>query len=211
MDGTAVPTTAGKLLVPVEKQYISGHGGILMLDPSKDPARSVVWFFPTGDHKLADWEGGVIGSVAVNDAYDPWGRRPRIAAFSAIDGNLYVVSQNKTSGSAPGPNGDGPYPTPQVIAKFYIGGSISTPIMVDDTIVAAGYDNHIHLYKIKYAPAGKGAAGALKSPSGDWYTVSVTEKDSFAAGGAFESTPVMWKGRIFIGCRDGSLYCVGDK
>ena len=211
LDGTAVPTANGKLLVPVEKQYISGHGGILMLDPSRDPADAVVWFFPTGDRKLADWEGGVIGSVAVSDAYDPWGRRPRIAAFSAIDGNLYVVSQNTTSGSVPGPVGDGPYPTPRLIAKFFIGGSISTPIMVDDTIVAAGYDDHIHLYKIKYAPAEKGDAGALRSPSGDWYTVTVVEKDSFAAGGAFESTPVMWKGRVFIGCRDGSLYCVGDR
>ena len=141
MDGTTVATANGKLLVAVEKQYIGGHGGILMLDPSKDPSSSVVWFFPTGDRNLGDWEGGVIGSVAVNDTYDPWGRRPRLAAFMAIDGNLYVVSQSKTSGSAPGPNGDGPYPTPQLIAEFPVGGSISTPIMVDDTIVAAGYDN----------------------------------------------------------------------
>ena len=141
LDGTPVPTSAGKLLVPVEKQYISGHGGVLMLDPSKDPADSVVWFFPTGDRTLADWEGGVIGSVAVNDSYDPWGRRPRLAAFIAIDGNLYVVSQNRTSGEGPGPNGDGPWPTPRVVAKFYVGGGIGTPIMVDDSIVAAGYDN----------------------------------------------------------------------
>jgi outer membrane protein assembly factor BamB len=211
IDGTTVPTSAGKLLVAVEKQYISGHGGILMLDPSRKPSDSVVWFFPTGDRKLGDWEGGVIGSVAVNDAYDPWGRRPRLAAFMAIDGNLYVVSQNKTSGSAPGPNGDGPYPTPRVIAEFPVGSSISTPIMVDDTIVAAGYDNSVHLYKIKYTPAEKGDAGALKSPNGNWFTVSVKEKDRFAAGGAFESTPVMWKGRIFIGCRDGSLYCIGQE
>jgi outer membrane protein assembly factor BamB len=211
MDGTTVPTANGKLLVAVEKQYIGGHGGILMLDPSKSPSKSVVWFFPTGDRNLGDWEGGVIGSVAVNDTYDPWGRRPRLASFMAIDGNLYVVSQTTTSGSAPGPNGDGPYPTPRVIAKFPVGGSISTPIMVDDTIVAAGYDNRIHLYRIKYKAAVKGDDGALKSPSGDWFTVSVTEKDSFAGSGAFESTPVMWKGRIFIGCRDGSLYCVGDE
>jgi outer membrane protein assembly factor BamB len=210
MDGTPVPTAAGKLLVAVEKQYISGHGGVLMLDPSKDPSDAVVWFFPTGDRKLADWEGGVIGSVAVNDTYDPWGRRPRLAAFTAIDGNLYVVSQNRTSGSAPGPNGDGPYPTPRVVATFYTGGGISTPIMVDDSIVAAGYDNRIHLYGISYKRAEKGDQGALKSPSGDWFTVSVAEQDSFAAGGAFESTPVLWKGRIYIGCRDGSLYCVGD-
>ena len=211
MDGTTVTTANGKLLVAVEKQYIGGHGGILMLDPSKDPSSSVVWFFPTGDRNLGDWEGGVIGSAAVNDTYDPWGRRPRLASFMAIDGNLYVVSQSKTSGSVPGPNGDGPYPTPRLVAKFYVGGSISTPIMVDDTIVAAGYDNTIHLYKIKYKAAEKGDEGALKSPSGDWFTVSVTEKASYAAGGAFESTPVMWKGRIFIGCRDGSLYCVGEE
>jgi outer membrane protein assembly factor BamB len=211
LDGTPVPTSAGKLLVAVEKQYISGHGGILMLDPSRRPSDSVVWFFPTGDRELGDWEGGVIGSVAVNDAYDPWGRRPRLAAFMAIDGNLYVVSQNRTSGSAPGPNGDGPYPIPRLIARFPVGGSISTPIMVDDTIVAAGYDNAVHLYKIKYTPAEESDAGALKSPNGTWYTVSVKEKDRFVAGGAFESTPVMWKGRIFIGCRDGSLYCLGDR
>jgi outer membrane protein assembly factor BamB len=211
LDGTAVPTLNEKLLVPVEKQYISGHGGVLCLDPSKSPDRSVVWWFPTGDRKLSDWDGGVIGSCAVNDAYDPWGRHPRIAAFNAIDGNLYVISQTKTSGSAPGPNGDGPYPTPKVIAKFYTGGSISTPIMVDDSIVTAGYDNHIHLYKITYKPAEKSDDGALRSPSGDYFTVGVNEKASFSAGGAFESTPVMWKGRIFIGCRDGSLYCVGDK
>ena len=104
-----------------------------------------------------------------------------------------MVSQNKTSGEGPGPNGDGPYPTPRVVAKFYIGGGIGAPIMVDDSIVAAGYDNRVHLYAIKYKKAAKGAAGALKSPYGGWYTVTVEEKDAFAAGGAFESTPVMYQ------------------
>jgi outer membrane protein assembly factor BamB len=211
LDGTPVPTSAGKLLVAIEKQYISGHGGVMMLDPKKSPSEAPVWFFPTGDHRLADWKGGVIGSVAVNDAYDPWGRRPRLAAFSAIDGNLYVVSQNRTSGNAPGPNGEGPFPIPKLVAKFPIGGSISTPIMVDDCIVAAGYDNRVHLYQIHYKKAKEGAEGALKSPNGGWAKVSVEETDSFGGGGAFESTPVMWKGRIFIGSRDGSLYCIGDR
>ncbi len=82
--------------------------------------------------------------------------------------------------------------------------------MVDDTIVAAGYDNRVHLYKVKWKAAEKGDEGALKSPDGEWFTVDVVEKSSFAAGGAFESTPVMWKGRVFIGCRDGNLYCLGD-
>ena len=211
LDGTPVPTAAGKLLVPIEKQYIAGHGGVMMLDPSKDPAKAPVWFFPTGDKALGDWEGGVIGSVAVNDTYDPLGRRPRLAAFIAIDGNLYVVSQNKTSGAGPGPDGGGDYPTPKLVAKFWVGGGIGTPIMVDDAIVAAGYDAKVHLYEIRYKKAAKKAAGALRSPDGGWYKVTVKETDSFAGGGAFESTPVMWKGHVFIGSRDGSLYCLGDK
>ena len=211
LDGTPVPTASGYLLAAVEKQYISGHGGVLCLDPQKTGSAAVRWFFPSGDRELGDWQGGVIGSVAVNDTYDPWGRRPRLAAFNAIDGNMYVVAQDaKAGGKVSGPNGDGPYPTPRTVATFNIGAAISTPIMVDDTIVAAGYDNRVHLYKVKWRAAQKGDEGALKSPSGAWFTVDVVEKTSFAAGGAFESTPVMWKGRVFIGCRDGNLYCLGD-
>jgi hypothetical protein len=41
--------------------------------------------------------------------------------------------------------------------------------------------------------------------------VKVQEADSFSGGGAFESTQVMWRGRVFIGSRDGSLYCIGDR
>jgi len=212
LDGTPVTTGAGKLLVAVEKQYIEGQGGVLMLDPGQRPAASVKWFFPTGDRTLGDWEGGVIGSVAVNDTYDPRGRRPRLASFIAIDGNLYVVSQNAlTGGDVPGPNLDGPYRTPKLIAKFWVGGGIGTPIMVGDTIVAAGYDAKVHLYRIVYSKAAKGAAGALMSPDGGWSRVRVKETSSFSGGGAFESTPVMWKGRVFIGSRDGSLYCLGNR
>ena len=211
LDGTPVPTSAGKLMVAVEKQYISGHGGALMLDPEKKGSKAVEWFFPTGDRTLGDWQGGIVGSVAVNDTYDAWGRRPRLAAFIAIDGNLYVVAQDALAdGKVPGPNLDGPYHTPRLIAKFYVGGGISTPIMVDDTVVCAAYDGIVHLYKVKWSAAEKGDAGALKSPDGDWFTVKIAEKDAFTGGGGFESTPVMWKGRILIGSRDGSLYCLGD-
>ena len=116
-----------------------------MLDPEKSGSKAVRWLFPTGDRTLGDWQGGIIGSVAVNDTYDPWGRRPRLAAFIAIDGNLYVVAQD-----------------------------------------------------------------ALKSSDGGWFTVKIKEIDSFS-GGRLESTPVMWKGRVIIGSRDGSLYCLGDR
>ncbi len=32
-----------------------------------------------------------------------------------------------------------------------------------------------------------------------------------ASGSALESTPAVWKGRIFVGCRDGYFYCFGDQ
>ena len=212
LDGTPVPTSSGKLLVAVEKQYIQGHGGALMLDPEKSGSKAVKWFFPTGDRTLGDWQGGIIGSVAVNDTYDPWGRRPRLAAFIAIDGNLYVVAQDALAdGTADGPNLDGPYHTPKLIAKFYVGGGISTPIMVDDTIVAAAYDAKVHLYDVVWHRSKKSDAGALKNPDGGWFTVKIKEIDSFFGGGGFESTPVMWKGRVIVGSRDGSLYCLGDR
>jgi outer membrane protein assembly factor BamB len=210
LDGSAVTTRSGRLLVAVEKQYIAGHGGILMLDPSKPANHSVVWFFPTEDRKFQDWEGGVIGSAGVNDEYDPKGEKPRLAAFGAVDGNLYVVAQDAlASGKVPGPNGEGSYATPQLVFKTNIGGSISTPIMVDDTIVAAGYDAKVHLYRVSYAPAQEGAAGALQSPDGRWWKVGVHETAAFS-GGSFESTPIMWQGRVYIGSRDGSFYCLGD-
>jgi outer membrane protein assembly factor BamB len=148
--------------------------------------------------------------VAVNDEYDLDGARPRLAAFCAVDGNLYIVAQDAlASGSVPGPNGEGPFATPQLVYKADIGGSISTPIMVDDAIVAAGYDARVHLYRVGYVPAKPGAEGALQSPDGSWWRVSVRETASFTAG-SFESTPIMWRGRIYIGSRDGSFYCLGD-
>ena len=136
-----------------------------MLDPEKSGSKAVEWFFPTGDRTLGDWQGGIIGSVAVNDTYDPWGRRPRLAAFIAIDGNLYVVAQDALAdGTVPGPNLDGPYHTPKLIAKFYVGGGISTPIMVDDTIVAAAYDAIVHLYRREVAYGREGRRRRAQEP-----------------------------------------------
>ena len=59
LDGTVVPTRRNKLLVPVEKQYIKGHGGVLCLDPSKPPEKATEWFFPTGERKVGEWRGGL--------------------------------------------------------------------------------------------------------------------------------------------------------
>lgn len=211
MDGTAVPTLSKRLLVPVEKQYIKGQGGVLMLDPSKPPASSVVWFFPTGDRKFEDWAGGVIGSVAVNDTYDPAGARPRLAAFNAIDGNLYVVAQDTLApGTVTGPQLEKGLRTPALVFKDGIGGAISTPVIVGDHIVAAGYDALVHVYRIDWSEAASGTPGALAAPDGSTWKAAVTETSTFR-GGTFESTPIVWDGRIYIGSRDGNVYCLGVK
>jgi hypothetical protein len=33
---------------------------------------------------------------------------------------------------------------------------------------------------------------------------------SLESGSALESTPAVWKGKVFVGCRDGYFYCFGD-
>jgi outer membrane protein assembly factor BamB len=208
LDSSAPLTKTGKLVVGVEKQYIAGKGGAMMLDVSKPPAQAVDWYFPTGDRKFGDWLGGIIGSCSINDEYDPEGSRPALAAFSAIDGNMYVVSQDQMApGTAKGFDGKTDYPTPIMVAKKNIGGAISTPIMVDDYVIACGYDAKVHVYKITYdAPKGV----QLKARNGKPVSVAVNEVASFATGG-IESTPVVWRGRIYIGSRDGWLYCLGEK
>ena len=212
LDGTTVPTRAGKLLVPIEQQYIKGRGGVMMLDPTKPAAQSPVWFFPTGDRPVAEWTGGVIGSVAVNDEYGGADRYPPLAAFNAIDGNLYLVSQDTLApGTVRGPNRERGLRTPVMVWKTWVNSSISTPIIVDDTIVDAAYDDVVHMYHIDYVPASAGAAGALRSRDGHWWTVTVRRTATFTGGSSFESTPVLWDGRVYIGSRDGWFYCLGDK
>ena len=214
LDGTPVPTRKGLLLQAVEKEYIKGRGGMLCLDPSKPAGEATVWFFPTENRKIGDWAGGIVGSAAVNDEYNDGGTYPALGAFSAIDGYLYLVSQDALSEqTVAGPNLEKGLATPVQVAKIWNGGAISTPIIVGDALVAGGYDQRVHLFHIRYAPAEKGDAGALPSANGDgrYWTVTLEERDQFYAEGAFESTPTMWNGRIYIGCRDGWFYCLGDK
>lgn len=208
LDSSPALTKTGKLLVGIEKQYIAGKGGAMMVDPSKSPADAVVWYFPTGDRAFVDWAGGIIGSISINDEYDPDQTRPALAAFSAIDGNLYLVSQDQLAdGTVAGFDGKTRYPTPVLVAKHNIGGAISTPIIVDDHIVACGYDAKVHVFRISYdAPDGV----KLTARNGEAVSVAIKEVATFKTG-AIESTPVVWRGRIYIGSRDGYLYCLGEK
>jgi outer membrane protein assembly factor BamB len=214
LNGTPIPTGKGLLLQGVEKQYVKGKGGMLALDPKKPADEATVWFFPTGDRKVGDWAGGVVGSAAVNDTTNEGGRYPALCAFNAVDGYMYLVSQDATSDqTVAGPMLQKGWKTPVQVTRVWNGGSISTPIIVGDTLISAGYDQRVHLYDLVYAEARQGDAGALPSANGDggYWTVALQERDQFFTGGGFESTPTLWDGRVYVGCRDGWFYCLGDK
>ncbi len=206
MDGSPIVTHDSCILVSLEKEHISGKGGVFKLDPAKSPDSSVVWYFPVKDNFFVFWHGGIIGSVSVNDYYlakqDSFNLSsgktfatkniPHIAAFTAIDENLYVINTDKTVKGikVKGPNKKHKYKKPKLIFKYKTGPSISTPIIVGNKIIAATYKG---IYLFEY-----------------------DEKMKFKllahyATGSIEATPFVYNKRIYVASRDGFLYCFGEK
>ena len=192
IDGSPVVTSDSCLLIAVEKQYISGKGGVLKLNPAKEPDSSVVWFFPTKNRQFVGWQGGIIGSVGINDSYIKDENEPHLATFIGIDEYLYVVNHKKLEPNkkVKGPNNKHYYPTPQLVFKHKTGASISTPIIVKNRLIAATYDG-IYLFEFDKT---------LKFSLLDLLIV-----------GAFESTPVVHNGKIYVASRNSFLYCLGNK
>jgi outer membrane protein assembly factor BamB len=188
LDGTPVVTADSCLLVPVEKQYIAGCGGVFKLNPRRAPEQCIDWYYPTGDAVFSGWKGGVVGSVAVNDAYRK-NNDPYLAAFTGIDGRLCVVEWNRvrTDTSVTGPDGKTEFPCPQLVYSVTTGASISTPLFTQNRLLAAGY-NGIRLFA--YNAKGE-------------FTLLSTHP------GIFEATPVTHHGRVYVASRDGYLYCMG--
>lgn len=189
IDGSAIITSDSCIIVTVEKQYIAGHGGTFKLDPRKPADEAVIWFFPVEDKEYGSWEGGIIGSAAVNDTYRTDGQ-PFLCAFGAIDGNLYVVEHTIIDSTklVKGPDDKHLYPTPKLIFKYNTGPSISTPLIVNNKIIATGY-NGIYLFTF--------------NTDLNFYLL-----DHFEA--SFESTPVVYNKKIFVASRDGYFYCLGE-
>ncbi len=191
MDGSAPLTNDNCLLVSVEKEYIKGHGGVFKLDPSKPEKDAAVWYFPTGTKHFAYWDGGIVGSVAVNDKYIKE-TDTHIAAFLAIDGFMYVVDHKNLSGEKVlGPDGVTLYPTPKLLFKQYVGASISSPIIVGNRIVACTYEGIFlfeHDQNMKFKLLDK-------------------KKDI-----SFEASPICWNNRIYVVSNTtGLMYCLGEK
>jgi hypothetical protein len=131
-----------------------------------------------------------------------------------VDGYLYVISRDEPAATpTEGPNGEKGVAKPKLVFRDQIGGGTSTPIIVDDYLLTAGYDKKVRLYRIDcLSEAPQGARGEwLTSPDGKRWFVYIHELASFEAGSPFESTPIVWKGRVYVGNRDGCLYCLGGK
>lgn len=189
IDGSAVATDDSCIIVSIEKQYIEGNGGALKLDPRKPESEAVVWFQPTADSSYSSWEGGVIGSVGVNDSYHK-GELPYLAAINAIDGYLYIVEHTTVDYTrwVTGFDGKTKYHPPLLTAKYRTGASITTPIFDRSKIISTGYGG---LYLFAYDAEG-----------------NIQRLDKYPI--TCESTPVIYQKRIYIASRNGYFYCLGE-
>lgn len=71
----------------------------------------------------------------------------------------------------------------------------SSPIVIDNVLIVTDTSGVIHAYDISEEE---------KEPTEIW-GFQIPSKS------AIESTPVVWKGKIFVGSRDGHFYCLGNK
>ena len=190
IDGSAIITSDSCIMVSVEKQYIKGKGGAFKLNPMKNPKDAAIWYFPVEDKDFVSWEGGIIGSIGVNDNYIN-SNQTHLAAFVGIDEYLYVVDHKSIDSAKTvlGPDSITVYNTPKLVFKKKVGPSISTPIFVDDKLIVAGYWG-ISIFKYD-----------------DHNQFELLDKQE----GSFESTPIVWNNKIYIASRDGYLYCFGLK
>jgi outer membrane protein assembly factor BamB len=184
LDGSPVVTADSCLLVTLEKQFIAGRGGVMKIDPRKDPEDAIVWFFPTGNRKLATWHGGIIGTAATNDYVSGKGG---LVAVCALDGYTYVLDHSVLAGSDTGFDNKTVIAKPKLVFRYKTGPGISTPIFAGNRLLVACYSG---LFLFEY-------------DSNREFRL-LDERP-----GVFESSPVCWQGRIYLASRDGYLYCFG--
>ncbi len=187
MDGSPVVTDDSCIIITIEKQYISGQGGVMKLNPSLPPDEAVVWYFPTKNKNFASWLGGVIGSASITDFYFD---NLHLAAFVGIDSTLYVIKHDEIDNTKTvfGPMKLHKYPTPKLVFKYQTGPSISTPIIVGNKLIAATY-NGVYLFEF----------------DNDLNFKLLAHQNL----GSFEATPFVWNKKIYVAGRDGNLYCFG--
>jgi outer membrane protein assembly factor BamB len=72
--------------------------------------------------------------------------------------------------------------------------AIATSLIVGDGVLSLGYDDKVRTFRIERRAVG-------------W---ELAPKDSLVIPGFFESTPLVWDGRIYVGNRNGYFYCIGE-
>lgn len=191
IDGSPIITRDKKVLISIEKEYIPGKGGAMLIDPTKHKDSCVIWFYPTENNNFVSWQGGIIGSCAINDKYISKNDNS-LSAFVGIDGYLYVVENEFINpyDSVKGPCNKIMYPKPQEIFKYKTGPSISTPIFTKNRLIVLTYEG---LYMFSYDKN---------------CIFTLLEKNEKIRG---EATPIVHNGRLFVASRDGNLYCLGKE
>ncbi len=192
MNGSAPVTDDNCLLISIEKQYTNGPGGVFKLNPSKQGSESVIWYFPVPDTKWLHWEGGIVGSVASNDAYVA-DSAVHLAAFTDVSGYFYIIDTKEIDPTrkALGPDSLTWYPTPKLVFREKLIPAISTPILIHDKVLVPT-DAGIFLYKI------------------DINDSKLTLLDSIP-NFETDSTPISIDGRVYVAVKNGYYYCFGKK
>ncbi len=194
LNGSMPVTSDSCLLVPIEKQYIEGKGGVMKIDPSKSPEDAVVWFMPTDTITWLHWEGGIVGSVTTNDLT----KRPQdpyIAIFVDCKGDLYIVDYMNIDKDTlvDCPNVIKKYNSPKLFAKVHTHATISSPIIIKNRILVAT-DAGLFLFEFEYEQ--------------EKFSIKLLDK---IPNLSFDATPISWNGRIYLADFNGYLWCFGGK
>lgn len=187
LNGTMPVTGDGHFLLGIEKQVMEGQGGVMKFTPGG----KVKWFAPTKTKRFYSWEGGLVGSPAVNARYRSVISN-QLACFVGVEGMLTLVDHTRTQPGVrvAGPRKSKSYPTPVVLDQVQLpSGSISSPLFLGDKIVV-GYDRGLDLYQV---------TEGLK-----------LRRLARLPGVMFDATPVCWGGRVYAASKNGYLYCLGD-
>jgi outer membrane protein assembly factor BamB len=189
LESTMPITDDGCLLLGIEKQFISGHGGVMKINPQKRGNEAVEWFLPWPNVAFYEWQGGIVGSPTLNARYGSTAPgMGKLACAVGVDGLLRVFDQSQISAQRSlGPREDQSFAQPVITDEVKLpSGTISTPIFVNDKILV-GYDSGLDLYQV--SPLGK------------------LKRLDRISGKMFDATPIVWNGRAYIASRDGNLYC----
>jgi len=192
LNGSMPATHDNCLLVPIEKEHISGNGGVMKIDPSKNPEDAVVWFFPTDSVKWLHWEGGIIGSITINDKTKK-PDEPYLATFIDCNGDLFVLDYMsfEPDSTVWCPNLKQKHSTPKLLAKIRTHPSIATPIIVQNRILAPT-DSGLFLFEFKFV--------------NDEFQIELIDKN---LNKSFDATAIAWNGRIYLADFEGYLWCYG--